>query len=69
MVSIAVMVHRRPGSGPRSSYITPEGAKRLRDAAPLTAEGLAGGGFAEREVVVLDAPARRLRIGSAELSP
>ncbi|MCG8419806.1 MAG: transcription elongation factor GreB [Proteobacteria bacterium] len=31
MVSIAVMVHRRPGSGPRSSYITPEGAKRLRD--------------------------------------
>jgi len=26
-----VMVHRRPGSGPRSKYITPEGAQRLRD--------------------------------------
>lgn len=25
------MAHRRPGSGPKSNYITPQGAKRLRD--------------------------------------
>jgi transcription elongation factor GreB len=25
------MVHRRSGAGPRSKYITPQGAKRLRD--------------------------------------
>lgn len=25
------MVHRRPGSGPKSKYITPQGMKRLRD--------------------------------------
>ena len=43
-------------------------AKRLREAAPLAAELLAGRLFAECEVVVLDSRARSLRLGSAALS-
>ena len=43
-------------------------AKRLREAAPLGAEFLAGRLFTECEVVVLDARARSLRLGSAEFS-
>jgi hypothetical protein len=45
-----------------------ERAKRLREAAPLGAELLAGGRFTESESVVLDARARCLRLGGAEFS-